>query len=139
MKQNATAFLVAVVFAFGLGISQMTNPSKILGFLNVFGNWDPTLLVVFATATGVFWFSYRYILSSSIKDPLENYLRSREKIDKYVIIGSLLFGIGWGLIGICPGPALTDFASLKPSILLFLAGMISGMYGAQFFQRYFIK
>lgn len=127
MKQNVTAYLCGLLFALGLGVSQMTMPPKILGFLNVFGNWDPTLLVVFVAATGTYLIANRWIIDKSITGQLEEYLKGKEKVEPHVFIGAVIFGLGWGLAGLCPGPALTDIATGQLPIYVFVAGMIAGM------------
>lgn len=128
MKQIITSFIFGTLFALGLGISQMSNPSKVIGFLNLMGNWDPTLLVVFLSATGTYFILYWWGVPEKIKNPIEEYLKDKEKITLKVVVGAICFGIGWGLLGICPGPALTNFATLNPAIFVFIAGMIGGMY-----------
>lgn len=132
MYQQITGYLCGLLFALGLGISQMTRPPKILGFLNLLGDWDPTLLVVFAAATGTFWIGYQWILDEGVKKPLEQSLRKGKSIDRRLILGALIFGLGWGLVGLCPGPALTDLISFKPTIFAFVASMILGMYAARY-------
>jgi len=133
MRRFFSAYLCGALFAVGLGFSQMTNPSKILGFLNLLGNWDPTLLVVFAGATGTFFIGYRLLIDTSIKAFLQEELGRKKVLDKKMLFGALCFGIGWGLIGLCPGPALTNLVTLKPAVLCFLAGMTLGMYSVKLF------
>jgi len=131
--RNLYAYLCGVVFALGLGISQMTRPPKILGFLNILGDWDPTLLVVFATATGVYLICYKWVLGSEVTQPLEDYLKGKEKLKPRVIFGSIIFGLGWGTAGLCPGPAVTDLVTAQFPIILFVAGMLLGMYSVKKF------
>ncbi len=129
MKSTTTALWCGLLFGLGLGISQMTRPPKILGFLNIFGDWDPTLIVVFAAATGVYLTAYHFLIGTSLKAKLP----TKTTIDKRLIFGSLIFGIGWGLIGLCPGPALTNIMSFKPDIFFFIIAMILGMYTKRLF------
>ena len=118
-----------IIFGIGLVISQMINPAKVLGFLNLFGEWDPSLAFVMIGAL---------IVSS----PLFHLLKNKEKpifstsfsisenkeIDKRLIIGSILFGAGWGLIGLCPGPAISSIALLNISSVTFVFSMFIGFY-----------
>lgn len=127
-----SAFLCGLIFGLGLVISGMTDTTKVLGFLDVLaipkGAWDPTLAVVMATALSVsipgFWFAKRRerpILAEAAAWP------TRTAIDRRLIAGAALFGAGWGLVGLCPGPAIANLASLSPVVLLFVAAMIAGM------------
>jgi uncharacterized protein len=127
MKQLVIAFAAGIVFALGLGVSGMTDPSKILGFLDVAGHWDPTLAFVMAGAVGVHLGPARWALRA--KRPLlaarfERPLQTR--IDRALVAGSVLFGIGWGAAGYCPGPAIVDLIDPSPSLLVFVAAMIAG-------------
>jgi len=118
-----------IIFGIGLVISQMINPAKVLGFLNLFGEWDPSLAFVMIGAL---------IVSS----PLFHLFKNKEKpifftsfsisenkeIDKRLIIGSILFGAGWGLAGLCPGPAISSIALLNISSVTFVFSMFIGFY-----------
>lgn len=127
MKQNGTAFLMGVLFALGLGISQMTNPQKILHFLDILGNWDPTLLVVFISATGIYYLFYHWLLDREFVGLFQANLAPKEKIEPRIFFGSVLFGIGWGMCGLCPGPAITGIMSGKLVFLIFVPAMLVGM------------
>ena len=127
-----SAFLCGLVFGLGLVVSGMTDTAKVLGFLDVLaipkGAWDPTLAVVMAAAMVVsipgFWLAKRRtrpILADAAAWP------TRTAIDRPLIAGAALFGAGWGLVGLCPGPAIANLASLSPMVLLFAAAMIAGM------------
>ena len=125
-----------LVFGLGLLISGMTEPEKVLGFLDFFGAWDATLAFVMAGAVAVaaagFALTRRRgapLLASSFSWP------TRRDIDAPLVIGSALFGIGWGLSGICPGPALVNLAGLSAPIIVFVIAMIVGMYGFEVWQR----
>jgi uncharacterized membrane protein YedE/YeeE len=116
-----------LVFGLGLVISGMTQPSKVLGFLDVFGHWDPTLAIVMAGALVVVAPGFallrrrdRSILGGTLDWP------SRRTIDRSLIGGAVLFGIGWGLVGLCPGPALANLAGLSPKVLGFVVAMAIG-------------
>ena len=123
------ALFCGTIFGIGLVISQMINPAKVLGFLNVFGEWDPSLALVMVGAL---------IISS----PLFHLFKNKEKpifstsfsisenkeIDKRLIFGSILFGVGWGLAGLCPGPAISSIALLNISSVTFVFSMFIGFY-----------
>jgi uncharacterized protein len=124
-------FFLGVLFAMGLGISQMTRPEKILSFLNVLGNWDPSLLVVMASAIGVYY--PLQLMIRKYQSPLcasDYILPKSEGFDRKLFIGAVCFGLGWGLIGLCPGPSLTIIATLKPEIFVFILAMGAGMLTA---------
>ena len=123
------ALFCGTIFGIGLVISKMINPAKVLGFLNVFGEWDPSLAFVMIGAL---------IVSS----PLFHLFKNKEKpvfftsfsisenkeIDKRLIIGSILFGAGWGLVGLCPGPAISSIALFNVSSVTFVFSMFIGFY-----------
>jgi uncharacterized protein len=121
-------FLCGLLFGIGLAVSGMTQPSKVLGFLDVFGRWDPTLAFVMAGALAVTMLGYA--LARRRVRPLlapQHLWPSRTEIDGPLVAGSVLFGIGWGLSGLCPGPALTNLATLSPRLIAFVAAMAAGM------------
>ena len=128
MKMLLGALLSGLVFGFGLVISGMTQPAKILGFLDIFGVWDPTLAFVMGAALAVslpgFYFARRRerpLLTARFRWP------TRSEIDAPLIGGAALFGIGWGLVGLCPGPAIVNLATFLPQILVFVVAMGAGM------------
>ena len=126
---RASLFAAGLLFGLGLTVSGMVNPAKVIGFLDVAGNWDPSLALVMATALLVSLPGFRLILKR--QQPLfavKFYLPEKSDIDAPLIRGAVLFGIGWGLAGFCPGPALAATTSLDSSVLLFLAAMLSGMF-----------
>lgn len=126
-KQNAVSFIVGLLFATGLAISGMTQPQKVIGFLNPW-DWDPSLLFVMLGAVGVHLISYPLIRRRS--SPLLDtkwHVPTRKDVTTRLIVGSALFGIGWGLAGFCPGPALTSLASGDTRSALFVGAMIFGM------------
>jgi uncharacterized protein len=136
IKQNGIAFIVGLLFAIGLGISGMTQPSKVIGFLDIAGSWDPSLAFVMVGAIGVHAISYlikakkqKPILADVFKLP------TNTSIDKPLIIGAVLFGAGWGLGGFCPGPAIVSLVSLSSEVLLFCGGMVSGFICYKFIAR----
>ena len=137
MKTIVSSFVVGLIFALGLGISGMTQPQKIISFLDIFGNWDPSLAFVMAGALAVHFVFFRVILKR--KSPLfaETFqIPSNTKIDKNLLLGSALFGIGWGLAGFCPAPAITALASFSEVPMLFVAAMICGMLLFRFYEKF---
>jgi len=123
-----SALASGVLFGAGLAISQMVNPEKVVGFLDFAGDWDPSLALVMAAALSVTAVLYRWTLRR--RAPLcaaEFHVPTARRIDARLIGGSALFGIGWGLAGFCPGPALASlsYGTLEPA--LFVAAMIAGM------------
>lgn len=129
MKTNFTALGVGLLFALGLGISGMTSPERVFGFLDVFGKWDPSLLFVMLGAISVHFVASRLILKR--KTPLFStrwYLPTKTEVTRPLVLGSFLFGVGWALAGSCPGPALVSLAGLETRPLLFFVSLIAGMF-----------
>jgi uncharacterized protein len=122
------SILAGIIFGAGLTLSDMVNPARILNFLDVAGSWDPTLIFVMAGALAVTTLGYKLTFrrGSPVFGDKFN-LAAKRRIDLPLIVGSALFGVGWGLAGICPGPALADLVTLKPKVLLFVAAMLVGM------------
>ncbi|MGB1401259.1 MAG: DUF6691 family protein [Pseudohongiellaceae bacterium] len=117
-------------FLFGLGLAtaNMTNPAKVLAFLDVTGTWDPSLMVVFAAALGVTLPGFHMVLKQQQPRYAQQFLLpTSQDIDRKLIGGASLFGIGWGIAGYCPGPALTALVSLNSNVLLFFAAMLAGV------------
>ena len=130
------SFSVGFVFALGLGISGMTQPQKVVGFLDLFGNWDPSLMFVMMGAIAVHFISYRAVRNR--KSPLLSsqwHIPTRRELTPTLVIGSTLFGIGWGLAGYCPGPAVTSLASLEARPVIFVVSMIIGMAVFNFVEK----
>jgi hypothetical protein len=124
----AAALLSGILFGTGLALSGMMDPQRVLGFLDVAGRWDPTLAFVLAGAAGMSALGYR--LSRRMGHPLyapRFDLPTRADVDARLLGGAALFGIGWGLSGFCPGPALAALPLLLPKGLLFVAAMLVGM------------
>lgn len=122
------SFLVGLIFGIGLIISGMADPAKVLAFLDVAGLWNPSLIFVMAGAIGVGFFAFLW--AKSRKTTLlggEMKLPSATKIDRRLIIGAVMFGIGWGIAGFCPGPALVGLGMGLPKALIFVAAMLAGM------------
>jgi uncharacterized membrane protein YedE/YeeE len=130
------SFGCGVVFGLGLLISGMTEPEKVLGFLDFLGAWDATL--VFVMAGAVIVAGTGFALARRRSAPLfaaKFSWPSRSDIDAPLVTGSALFGIGWGLSGICPGPALVNLAGLAAPMIVFVAAMVLGMFGYELWQR----
>ncbi len=128
MKPALTALAAGALFALGLGISGMTQPAKVLGFLDVTGRWDPTLAFVMIGALAVHFVLYRLIRKRGA--PLFDSrfdVPTRRDVDLRLVVGAALFGVGWGLSGQCPGPALTNLATGAWPALVFVAAMALGM------------
>ncbi len=123
------SFICGTLFAVGLGISGMMNPAKVQGFLDFTGNWDPSLAFVMGGAMGVYIIAYPLILKFRKKPILDSHFHvvKTKHVDKRLIVGQVLFGIGWGLTGICPGPGIANLATLAPSALMFVGFMGVGM------------
>lgn len=127
--QQFFVFLAGLLFAVGLAISGMTQPSKVVGFLDFFGNWDPSLAFVMGGAVTIntlFWRMFH-----KRKHPLlaqKFHLPECTQIDRPLVLGAAIFGIGWGLGGYCPGPGIASMASLQAPALVFVAAMAVGMY-----------
>jgi uncharacterized protein len=129
MAQIAVAFAVGIIFSLGLVVSEMINPARVIGFLDVAGRWDPTLLLVMAGALAVTVPIFPMILRRS--KPLlapQFSLPTNTRIDRRLILGAVIFGAGWGLAGFCPGPALAALASASPGVILFVVAMILGQW-----------
>jgi len=128
MVKGIIAFACGVTFALGLGIGGMTQPVRVLAFLDVAGDWDPRLALVMLGAIAVYAPVYRLALRRgrpSFATAFE--LPTRRDIDGRLLTGAVLFGVGWGLAGLCPGPALTSLASGKPAALVFVTAMAVGI------------
>jgi uncharacterized protein len=126
-------FLVLVaggLFGSGLAVSGMTDPARVIGFLDVFGAWDPALLFVMAGAVGVYGLG---MLVLRRFDGLQLPSAASSPIDRRLVIGAAIFGLGWGLGGFCPGPSLANLGALRAEALLFVPAMAIGMLLAQRF------
>lgn len=128
MSQALISFVSGLVFAVGLGIGGMTQPAKVIGFLDFAGDWDPSLILVMLGAIGIHSILYHAFRGRlAAKGPLAVALPSRTGIEPRLIGGSIIFGLGWGLAGYCPGPALTSLASGNVSAVVFSAAMLAGI------------
>jgi uncharacterized membrane protein YedE/YeeE len=128
VKKNMVSFLVGLTFGVGLIASGMTNPAKVIGFLDLFGNWDPSLALVMggAIAVGIIFFRLAGKRDTAILGgPMK--LPTRKDIDKRLVIGSVLFGAGWALGGFCPGPDIVSVGAGKWEGVVFVLAMLTGM------------
>ncbi len=134
MKNNLAALAVGFLFALGLGISGMSRPDKVFGFLDLFGKWDASLLFVMIGAISVHFLAQKLILKRNT--PLfakQFFIPTSKEITKPLFVGAFIFGVGWGLTGYCPGPALASLMSFQLRPLIFVLSMLAGMF---FFRLY---
>ena len=132
MASGALRFIAALVsglvFGLGLAVSGMMNPAKVIGFLDVAGDWDPTLAFVMIGALLVAVPAYRFIPKRPRPVLEEGFdLPKKQAVDRPLVLGSALFGIGWGLVGFCPGPAVAALGTGLAPVLAFVAAMLAGM------------
>jgi uncharacterized membrane protein YedE/YeeE len=135
-----SAFLSGLLFGLGLIISQMVDPAKVLGFLDIFGDWDPSLAFVMGGAVVVSALGYQIakrrgvpVLAPRLEIP------DRQDLDQHLIGGAAIFGIGWGLLGLCPGPALVALTFGPWQVLVFVPAMIAGMALFRFRTQYWLQ
>ena len=123
------ALLLGLLFGFGLLLSGMANPAKVQGFLDWFGGWDATLAFVMggAIAVGVFAFAVAKRRTTSFLGGAMHLPTSRD-IDRRLVVGSLIFGVGWGIAGFCPGPAIVSAGAGQPKAIVFVIAMLAGMW-----------
>ena len=128
MNDKIISLISGIIFGFGLVISGMTNPEKVLGFLSITHNWDASLIFVMGGAILVFapfFFLLKNKEVSALGTKIE--LPKKQDLDKKLVIGSALFGVGWGLVGLCPGPAIAAIATFDPIVIVFLISMSAGV------------
>ena len=129
MIKLITALIAGLLFGAGLTISTMVDPVRVLGFLDIFGNWDPTLIFVMGGALLVYLPVYQLVIKKQkrtlLNEPCE--LPQSTKLDRPLVIGAVTFGVGWGLSGICPGPGLANLSGGETDIYIFVGSMLIGM------------
>ena len=128
MSDKIISLVSGIIFGIGLVISGMTNPEKVIGFLSITHNWDASLIFVMGggiITAGPFFCLMRNRQTSSLGNQID--LPKKQKLDKKIIIGASLFGVGWGLVGLCPGPAIAAIATFDPIIIVFLLSMAAGV------------
>jgi uncharacterized membrane protein YedE/YeeE len=135
MARLVVALISGLLFGLGLTVSRMIDPAKVLGFLDLFGDWDPSVAFVMLGAIPVaalgYWLARRRIAplcAAVYSGP------TQQRIDRRLAGGAVLFGVGWGLVGYCPGPAIASIGLGNPGTWLFLAAMLAGMAGFAGFQ-----
>jgi len=136
MKKLILALIAGTVFGFGLAVSQMINPDKVLGFLDVSGEWDPSLALVMAGALAVSIPGFRW--ARRHEKPVFGsrfHITAKTALDKPLLIGSALFGIGWGMTGYCPGPAFASMALGNWEAVLMVASIYAGSWTAGRFNK----
>ncbi len=128
MFKILSALVAGVIFGVGLALSQMVNPNKVINFLDITGQWDPSLMFVLGGAVVTTTIAYRFIFSN--KKPVfadDFQLPTLLKIDRQLLIGAVLFGAGWGVIGYCPGPAVASLGFGFEEPLIVVISMLAGM------------
>lgn len=131
-----SALLAGILFGCGLTISQLINPNKIINFLDVTGNWDPSLLLVMVSSLSITWLGYLFVLKKS--KPIfctEFNLPKKKSVDFPLVIGAAIFGTGWGLAGYCPGPGLTALGLGILDAIYFVCGMVLSALVMKFWIR----
>ncbi len=127
MARLTSALVAGLIFGLGLVISGMSNPAKVIGFLDVVGTWDPTLLLVMSGALSVTIPGFRLLRNRARPLFAERFeFPTRNDLDARLVVGASLFGLGWGIAGFCPGPAITALATARLEVVLFVAAMIAG-------------
>lgn len=126
MKRNLYAFLAGATFAFGLALSGMSQPSKVRGFLDFFGEWDMTLLFVLGPAVGIYLLGTR--IAAKLSPERFSCASEPERIDTRFFLGCVMFGIGWGMVGICPGPSIVILGQGSLPVFLFFGFLLLGIF-----------
>ena len=133
MKALASALVAGFVFGIGLWVSGMANPRKVLGFLDIAGEWDASLMLVMGGAVAVTVVAFRFILRRPSPLLEEKFsLPTKKDIDVPLVAGAAIFGIGWGMSGICPGPAISLVAFWPGNLLIYLLALFVGSYAGAF-------
>ena len=135
------AFVSGVIFAVGLVVGGMTQPAKIVNFLDFFGNWDPSLAFVMGGALLVNLVAYRWVKASRDKPVIEKqfFIPTRRDLNWQLVAGGALFGVGWGVGGYCPGAALTAVGSLSTPVIAVVGGMVGGVFLYKAFDNYVMQ
>jgi uncharacterized membrane protein YedE/YeeE len=129
MAKLIAALIAGILFGAGLAIGGMTDPGKVIGFLDLAGRWDPSLMFVMGSALLVTIPTFQYVKRS--EKPLfelRYFLPTRKDIDRPLVMGAALFGMGWGIAGLCPGPAIANLATGSLPVVAFVISMVAGMW-----------
>ncbi len=140
MKNIIVAFFTGFLFSIGLGVSGMTKPERVQGFLDIFGNWDPSLLFTIGGAVAVYAIMFR--ISKKFHKPFfadKFFVPSKRELDPKLLAGSALFGFGWGLSGYCPAPAMVAAGGGVVPVLVFLFSMLLGMWAFSITDRHYLS
>lgn len=135
-RVTLSSFLIGVLFGIGLLVAGMANPAKVLAFLDLAGAWDPSLALVMGGAIAVGLIAFRLAGQRKVSvlgEPMR--LPGKRDIDRRLVFGSLGFGVGWGLAGFCPGPALVAFGALEAKAMVFVVAMLAGMAAFELMER----
>jgi len=136
MAAIVSALFIGALFGFGLAVSEMIDPARVIGFLDVTGRWDPTLLFVMGGALAVTLPGFPLILRRARPLLAEFFaMPTQSRLDGSLITGATIFGIGWGIAGFCPGPALAALASGSPGVAVFVVAMIAGQWAGSLLEQ----
>ena len=128
LRTAALGLVAGLLFGVGLVVAGMSDPAKVLNFLDLFGTWDPSLAFVMGGASATAWLGYRLVLRRERPVALDAFeLPTRRDVDARLLGGAAVFGLGWGIGGFCPGPAWTALTLFAPGTLVFLPSMLAGM------------
>ncbi|MEN9811053.1 MAG: hypothetical protein RLZZ488_2620 [Pseudomonadota bacterium] len=138
ISRAALALVSGLLFAVGLGVSGMLNPANVRGFLDILGDWKPALMFVMVGAIAVYAIANQIVLRMKkpiLADDWSNLPRPGFDLPNAAKLGAVMFGVGWGMAGFCPGPAIVSLASLNPSVVIFTIAMLAGFYGFALYER----
>ena len=136
MARLITALIIGAVFGIGLAIAGMLNPSKVVGFLNIFGDWDPSLAFVMGGGVLVNAIGHCFVMKRKAPIQCATFsMPTSTNIDKPLVIGSVIFGVGWGLAGLCPGPVVASLLLSGQAMLPFFGLLITGLLVGQIVMR----
>jgi uncharacterized membrane protein YedE/YeeE len=128
--KQSTSLIAGLIFGVGLILSGVTQPQKVVGFLDLFGNWDPSLAFVMIGAIGVHALAYATLIKPRRSPMFEErfHLKQEQRIDGRLLMGAAIFGVGWGLGGFCPGPGIVSLGTGSLDAIVFVVGMLGGMF-----------
>jgi uncharacterized membrane protein YedE/YeeE len=138
MLVHIISLFSGLLFAVGLVVSGMVNPDKVKGFLDITGTWDYSLMFVMGGAVGVNLITFNILKKKKPICAVDHFLPKNKQIDNKIVIGAIMFGIGWGLIGICPGPGIVNLVKFDLNIVIFVASMLIGMFLYSLFEKLII-